>query len=82
MLPLEGLEDPRDHTAERRLAAARFAHQPDHLAVLDKERDIVHCVHHFVCDFGAERARELSGEVERLLEALRDVLDIEDVHSG
>src|SRR5688572_1905549 len=77
-----GLEDPSDHTAERRLAAARLAHQPDHLAVLDDERDIVHCVHHFVCDFGAEGARELSGEVERLLEALRDVLDIEDVHSG
>jgi hypothetical protein len=76
------LENAGDHAAERRLAAARFADQPHDFAFLHEERDIVDRVHDLVRHFGAERARELPGEVERLLEALGNVLELEDSHSG
>ena len=64
--------------AERRLAAARFADQADHLAVRDREVDVVDRVH----DLLAHVARPagcamLPGEVERLDEALRDAAQLE-----
>ena len=36
-----GLVEPRDHVEERRLAGAVRADQPDDLALLDVERDVV-----------------------------------------
>ena len=41
------------------------------------EGDVVHGVHDFVGDVGAERARDLPRQIERLHEALGDVLELE-----
>ena len=40
-----GLEQPQQHPPERRLAAARLAHQPEHLARADVEVDAVDGLH-------------------------------------
>jgi hypothetical protein len=39
-------------------------------------------VHDFVGEVGAERACDLAGEVERLHEALGDVLELKDLHDS
>jgi hypothetical protein len=70
-------QDAGDHAAKRGLAAARFAHQADHFAFVHAERDVVHRVHHFVGDVRAQSARDLSRHIERLHEALGDVLQLE-----
>src|SRR5262249_18952132 len=41
-----GIQDARDHAAQRRLAATRFAHQPHHLALAHGEAHVVHGAHH------------------------------------
>ena len=44
--PSVGVEQAGDHAPERRLAAARLADQPDHLALADGQGHIVDGVHH------------------------------------
>jgi hypothetical protein len=70
--------DPGDDAAERALAAARFADQPDHLALGDIEVDVGHRLHHGLAHAGAEGIGDLAGEVDPLDEALGDAAQGEE----
>ena len=47
------LDHARHHAPERRLAAARFADEPDDLAAADRKVHTVDCTHRFIGDFRA-----------------------------
>ena len=78
-LALGGLEDPRDDAAQRRLAAAGFADQADHLARVDRRgRRRRPRAPSASRRAGARRAAMRDGEVERASdEALRDPAQLE-----
>ncbi len=64
-------------TAERRLAAARLADQPDDLARVHVEAHVVDRVHDLLVHRRAELRGEPLDRVEPLHEAFRDVADLE-----
>ncbi|MNX96973.1 hypothetical protein D3C86_1293190 [compost metagenome] len=69
-LPLGQRMEPHRHAAQRGLAAAGLAHQPDHLARADRQVHAIHRMHHLHALLCAEEIGDLGRHVERLDEAL------------
>ncbi|KAG1182173.1 hypothetical protein G6F35_015677 [Rhizopus arrhizus] len=64
--------------AKRGLAAAGLAHQPDHFAALDGQVHAVDGIHRTAVDGAAGQGQDALGQVGSLLEALVDVLELDD----
>src|SRR5262249_15981641 len=71
-------QDAGDDAAQRALAAARLADQPDDLAFGDIEIDVGHGLHDRLAHAGAEGIGHSAGEIDALDEALGDAAAGED----
>src|SRR5690606_3057975 len=69
-LALTRIHDAGDDASERRLAAAAFAHQANHLAFGNAEIDMVHGMHRAFPDARAEQVGQSRREIETPDEAL------------
>ena len=74
-------QQSRGKTAQRRFAATRFAHQPDDLARIHGDVDIVDRAHDLLADVGAEPVADFRGEIERFDEALRRAAQLDQRRS-
>ena len=70
--------DAGGDAAERRLAAAGLADQPDHLAFADRQMHVVDRMHHRLVQAGAEQVGGARREIERLDEALAHAFERDD----
>ena len=70
-------QDAGDDAAERRLPATGFAHKPEDLARIDRQRHAVERVNRPRLDRAAERCSDLFPERQARRELLRDVLDLD-----
>ena len=66
------------------LPQPEFADEADDLALADRQADVVDGAHDLVAQARAEQVGDLLGRVERLDEALRDAVELDDgrAHAG